>query len=694
MATLKNTVISDTGYLKLASGTAAQRVGSTASETRYNTDTGYNLFETYASTGWHNLSPYGLSVYSVTPVSGVTYITGTGLQINPAISGIIQINGFNFTPDTQVFLDSTQITSGVVVTNPKLITITTGTSFSVSSGSYSNIVVKNGGIGQSVTFAYPITVVGGPQFSTATILGTFAEGTISTSVAATSPGATVTYSANSTAGNGGSGYGLPSGLSINSTTGAITGTLVVNGTTTYNITIKATDNNATPRTASKDFVLYVTDSGNPIITGPSAGNITTLNYSTDTLASTVAPTNNTITTFTATDPVGSSVYYRVTSGVLPNGVSLNSSTGVLSGSYIIGGKQSATQTFNFGVTAVDANGNASAEKQYNIIVNTPYFYRQILTTGYALGGYASGTPWKNVNRIIMATELSVNLGDQLTYAHNYKSSACSADKQYSFGCGATGANGNGSYQDAGYGYITAGFNMRTEVGFTGTSVTYGSRGQAGVMVGNDGSQSAAYISGGFTGTNSNIIEKYTFATDGVAVLSGQTTTTTNLGEGWYSSTDGYGVLQGGTGFGTAASYRTAFTYSTEQLSSWGVYLSASCQQKFLHSKLNRVYGGNGGTYGNTGGTAFTKTIWSTQEQFTCDKGYGKGLTGTGTAASCGEETWIMGQDFGWAVGVYDGSQNNNAIRFYYSTDTGADANTGLSRKGVAGASSGAGAWRD
>ena len=51
MATLKDTIINDTGYLKSASGTTAQRPGcASAGMTRYNTDEGYH--EWYDGSQW------------------------------------------------------------------------------------------------------------------------------------------------------------------------------------------------------------------------------------------------------------------------------------------------------------------------------------------------------------------------------------------------------------------------------------------------------------------------------------------------------------------------------------------------------------------------------------------------------------------------------------------------------------------
>ena len=698
MAILKNTKIDDTGYLQLPSGDSSQRVAGGVGETRYNSQ--LNIFEGYASTGWHVLSPMNLSVTSVTPVSGLTYLIGTGLQINPGISGVFRISGFNFDSGTTVKLDSTAISSGVVITNPTTITVTTGTSFGPSAGTYSNIVVTNG-YGQSVTYAYPVIVSGGPQFSTDTNLGTVTEGTISASVAATSPGGTITYSSNAVSGNGGSGYGLPTGLSINSSTGAITGSLIVNGTTTYNLTIKATDNSS--RTASKDFTLTVSDSGIPVITSPAAGSLGTLLggydpasavYSTPSVGSTITAntaanafaSSQTITTFTATDPASATVYYRLSSGSLPEGIRLNSTTGVLAGTVVYGNMQPASQTYNFGVTAVDANNNVSLENQYSLTVNTAYPYRQMLTTGYVTGGYKSGTPWKNVNRLAMMTEVTVDLGDKLTYAHNYKTGSSSKDKHYVYNAQTSGSDVAGNQ-------ILV-FNMRTELGVTNGTTVY-TRARSGATGGNDGYQLAGYLASGFTGTNGDSVEKYTYSTETMSNL-GNILGISSAGEAITGSDELYGLWNLGSVSATAATKK--MTYSTDAVSTYGVALNTSTQMKSLSTKYGFVYAGQGTGYGDgdqavSDNSNMTKTIFATQEQFTIARGYTGATNATGGGAS-GEEIFVMGQDRGWAIGIYDGAQNNRSYRIIYAIDYGSMSADATFRKGTSGSSSGTGGQRD
>lgn len=98
MATLKNTIINDTGSIILPKGTSAQRPGSlTAGMLRYNTDN--NKFELYNNSVWKNSdTPSGIwlyydediyaqaytanwnnsTVYSMTNFGGLGYVTAHG----------------------------------------------------------------------------------------------------------------------------------------------------------------------------------------------------------------------------------------------------------------------------------------------------------------------------------------------------------------------------------------------------------------------------------------------------------------------------------------------------------------------------------------------------------------------------------------------------------------------------------------
>ena len=687
MAVLTNTVINDTGYVQLAVGSTAQRVGATAGEVRYNNVTGN--FEGYSGTGWHVLSPYNFAIASITPGAG-SELTSSGLQIAKTLTSTFTINGFNFTPSTTVSLGATQITTGVTYVSPTQITVTSGTGWSAFSGTYTSITVANE-FGQTATFSYNFLVGSYPVFSTATALGTSTEGTISTSVAASSAGGTIAYSAASNTNYGSSGAGLPTGLSINSSTGAITGTLLLpTGTPTqvYTLSILATD--AGGGKAAKDFTLIVTTSGNPTFTSPSSGTVGTITYQPvpSITASSVnsAAASTTITTYVASDPGGAGIRYKISSGQLPPGITLDAVSGILKGTFVLAGRNPASTTYNFGVTAVDSNNNASTELQSNLTVAIPYLYRQLLTTGYCIGGYKSSTPWKNVNRLNMPTEVTYSLGDQLTIAFNYHSGATGPDKHYVFGI-----NSSGAHSVAGTNILL--FNMRTEVGSTGVTMAYSVLNNA-AWGPNDGTATYAYTMGGFTGTNSNYMTKYQISTDTILSSTAASSGVTNQAEGQGTSDELYGYISLGSASGIGATLR--HTYSNDTMSTYSVALHACTQQKLLWSKCGFVYGGAGATYGDSttaDASNFTKTLFATAEQYTVSKGYGTGNNGT-FPGSMGEEIYIQGQDRGWGIGIYDGSQNNNAIRMIYATDLGVRVDGATSRKVTTGSSSGTGGWRD
>jgi len=175
-----------------------------------------------------------LSPDTITNAQTSVTITGTNF-VNGAVVNAISTTGAIFTADTVTFNSATSITAQFTLA-------TDGTYF---------IRVENpdGLAGRSATAL--LTVSDAPTWSTAAgSLGSVAQGgSISFTVTATSDSA-VTYSIVSGA--------LPTGGSLNSSTGAITGTESGSDTseTTYNFTIRATD--AESQTADRAFSITVT----------------------------------------------------------------------------------------------------------------------------------------------------------------------------------------------------------------------------------------------------------------------------------------------------------------------------------------------------------------------------------------------------------------------------------------------------
>jgi hypothetical protein len=134
---------------------------------------------------------------------------------------------------------------------------------------------------------------------------------------------------------------LPSGLSLNTSTGVISGTMsIISSTTAYSFTIRGTDTDGDTVDQSYSWtitnVLPTSTGGTVTIAGVNGG--TSISYDVD-----VNFTFNTGSTFSA---------YSLVSGALPSGTSLNTSTGVISGTV-----NNSTATYTFTIRATDTNGD-------------------------------------------------------------------------------------------------------------------------------------------------------------------------------------------------------------------------------------------------------------------------------------------------------------------------------------------------
>ena len=136
---------------------------------------------------------------------------------------------------------------------------------------------------------------------------------------------------------------LPPGISLNSATGALTGTPTTAGS--YAFTVQVTDSNG--RTATQELTAVIT--------------VASLTITTTSLPSATA-SGTYSQTIGVTGGVGP--YMFTSSGTLPGGVSLNASTGQLSGTPTVPG------TFSFSITATDSTG-AAVTQSYTLTVAAP-----------------------------------------------------------------------------------------------------------------------------------------------------------------------------------------------------------------------------------------------------------------------------------------------------------------------------------
>jgi hypothetical protein len=232
-----------TNAISLPSGTTAQRPSpATNGMLRYNTTLG--KVEQYANGQWIAIT----SPPTITTVTGGTLLSTDGGET-------VTINGTSFASGSTVKFISPNATeyTSPTVTFVSSIQITAETPSVASAGGDYDIKVTNSD-GGTITSTDSVTFNGPPGFTSpaAGSLGSFPANTsISaiTIVASEVDGGSITYTV--TTGS------LPSGLSLNSGSGIITGTPnSIGSATTSSFTITATDDES--QTATRNYSITVT----------------------------------------------------------------------------------------------------------------------------------------------------------------------------------------------------------------------------------------------------------------------------------------------------------------------------------------------------------------------------------------------------------------------------------------------------
>ena len=362
-----------------------------------------------------------------------------------------------------------------------------------------------------------------------------------------------------------------------------------------------------------------------------------------------------------TDEESNAMTYSLASGSLPPGSTLNSSTGVLSGTYNEVYTNAPSVLYSPVVRATDSIGN-STDATLNITVTVPFLFRQIINYGYTANGYKDSVPWRNVNIINVSTDIYTNLGDLMQQTANYTSGAHNRDHAFIWGTGGVGAFTS-----------TSVFNMRTNSTYSkqsamDTPVTIGDAGTA-----QQDEMAKAWIANGL---GSSVVARFNLATETAGTTFGLS----------YLQNDGTGagaVFTETAGYYHADSTSMKLVFATETMSA-GVRIGAHGQQKSMPTKLNVGYAGNEGTY--NGGYNLRKWNLTTDSQTTT---YSKPI------GNCGEENMTMGQYHQYMLGMYDqNGQNNRSWRYSYNTDTGYEGGASMQPTGVPGRSSGHSYWRD
>ncbi len=306
----------------------------------------------------------------------------TGLSLNPAtgaITGTPTAYGtFTFTAqvvDSRGNAAGTTSTSCTIVISPPTLVLTCPAATGTVGVPYSSNLVATGGVppytfsitAGSLPTGLTLNPATGAITGTPTAAGSFtftaqvvdstgtSAGTTSTSCTIviapapptlTCPAATgtvgVAYSSNLVAAGGVPPYtysitagSLPTGLSLNPTTGAITGTPTAAGSFTF--TAQVVDSRGTAAGTTSTSCTIVIAPAPPTLTCPAATGTVGVAYSSALVASGGVPPYT----------------YSITSGSLPTGLTLNPSTGAITGT------PTAAGSFTFTAQVVDSRGTAA-----------------------------------------------------------------------------------------------------------------------------------------------------------------------------------------------------------------------------------------------------------------------------------------------------------------------------------------------
>jgi len=311
--------IKASGFGGIPYGDSANRPAAEVGRLYSNGET--SRLELYTANGWQNIvqeTPSVVSVSGYAKENATSNITINGSNFaTGAIAYAIASNGNEYQANTTTLVSIVQITAN----------------FPALPAAYEPYDIKLVNPSNQYGILYDcLTVDNMPVWTTASgSLGTYIEqAAISVTVAATdapdSASSALVYSVSSGS--------LPSGLTLNSTTGVISGTPVdIVSNTTYTFAISVSDGvSSIPRT----FSITISDRGPAWTTGS--------------VLPTFTRSSSYSTTLVATDDSGVSPTYSLFSGNLPTGLSL-SSGGVISGT------PTSSSPATFTVRATDNGGN-------------------------------------------------------------------------------------------------------------------------------------------------------------------------------------------------------------------------------------------------------------------------------------------------------------------------------------------------
>jgi hypothetical protein len=315
----------------LASATFTSETASGWQQVNFSTPVSIQANTTYIASYHTNVGHYSDDAGYFN--SGVDNAPLHALQNGVDGSNGVYVYGSSSGFPNQTYLSSNYWVDVVLNTGP---TVTSGSSSFTITASDS----KTTGLTGSRAYTLTVNPASSLTVSPVTLSSATANSAYSATVTASGGSGTYTFAATA---------GMPSWLTLNTSTGVLSGTPTTTGSSTF--TISATDSQNAGVTGSQTYTLIVNAASSLTV---SPANLPSAS-ATSAYSATVSATG------------GSGTYtFAVTSGSLPSGLTLNTTTGALSGTPTTAGSSPFTITATDGKIAGLIGGKA-----YTLLVNAP-----------------------------------------------------------------------------------------------------------------------------------------------------------------------------------------------------------------------------------------------------------------------------------------------------------------------------------
>ena len=313
-------------------------------------------------------------------------------------------------------------------------------------------------------------------------------------------------------------------------------------------------------------------------------------------------------------------------------------------------------------TAYEAYWTHDLDSNYRLENPDQWAFRYIINRGYTVAGYQNANPWRNGNRTVHSSDVTISIGDVIDYSGAYIGGSHNGVNLFVYNC----AN---SWLPAAS--TTCSMSMITETnrGLNSSWNDTRARSYSGAWIDfmgnqwrNNAGRNRAYNTSGNGNTS-----RHDLNTEVMLSEIGGTITSVAHAEGEYYS------------WVSSGQYR--FEFSSEVYTAWSSYSPApGCDgyNKHLATRIGFFYCSQG-----------TNTDRNMSKRRDSDAVILR--SGLSKPENGGEENYHTGMNKGYCISNYNGAQNNNAWIFQYYQDVIRFADSTLTyRKGIPGASSGTG----